>query len=260
MRVFVFVLFIVALMGCSDDDPVATGPKLKSVTTYLLNSSGQFRPGEKTEYQYAANQKLIKDTQWQYDIADKAYYLFSTSDYSYSGGRLVRIEKKIDQSDKIITTFEYENGRVSKIKEDNESSVDTEAVITYLPDDRVEITYTQSNGRWFVYRFTFTNGNKIFEQVMGDDEQLSSEVTHEFDSGKNPLALLGYTDLFFTTVSANNKIKTESNFIKAPYPQSTPVSYSYEYTESGYPSQQITTYQSLGASYTTRVKVVYEYQ
>lgn len=267
MRPFLFLLFIsVFVFSCSDDssDPVRTAPRLKSVTTLLQNQSGEFRPAEKTEYYYDnnASQKLSRSIQSQYDIMDKTYSLFSTTDYVYGDNRLIKMEKSIvGQPDKMITTYEYINNQVSKIKEDTHAGVDTEATIHYLPGNQVEITYNHSNGRWFIYKFTLTNGNKKFEQVIGDDHQLSSEVTHEFDSGKNPLTLLGYTDLFFNTISVNNKITTETNIISAPYPQSTPVSYSYEYSESGYPTQQFTTYQSLGQSATTSlVKVVYEYE
>ncbi len=265
MRPFLFLLFISALVfSCSDDasDPVRTAPKLKSVTNFIQNQSGEFRPTGKLEYHYGSGQKPSSSVLSQYDIMDKTYSVFSTTEYRYSDNRLTKMEESmVGQSDKKVTTYEYANDQVSKIKEDTPAGVDTEATIHYLPGNQVEITYNHSNGRWFIYKFTLINGNKKFEQVIGDDHQLSSEVNHEFDSGKNPLTLLGYTDLFFNTISVNNKIKTETNIITAPYPQSTPVSYSYEYNESGYPTQQITTYQSLGQSATTSlVKVVYEYE
>lgn len=210
-------------------------------------------------YFYSTSGLLIREEQFQYDITNDSYFQFSTTAYSYDGKNLFKIEKTIlSSSQKIITTYEYVNNKVIKITEDND--VDTEATIQYLSGNRVEIVYMHSNNRWFTYRFTLNNNNKEFEQTLGEDSQVASEVTHAYDGGKNPLTLLGYTDLFFANISVNNRIKTSSEYYSGAFPQSIPVSYAYEYNALNYPTQQITTYQSLGTpEVTSQIKVMYEY-
>jgi hypothetical protein len=262
MKTLVSVLVLLSIViGCSDDDnaPTANGPRLKSVITHLQTQSGEFRPGEKVEYFYSDAGVLTRREQSQYDVTTKAYFPFSTTTYFYKNGNLYKEEQNIfSGSKKIVTTYEYTGNKVIRIIEDND--VDTEASIQYLSGNRVEVVYRHSNNRWFTYRFTLNHNNKEFEQILGEDSQVNSEVTHEYDTGKNPLTLLGYTDLFFTNISANNRVKTSSEYYSGAFPQSTPVSYTYEYNEQNYPTQQITTYQSLSTpAVINQIKVTYEY-
>jgi hypothetical protein len=261
MKTLIPVFVILSIMiGCSDDNtPATNGPKLKSITTHLQTQSGEFRPAEKVEYFYSFTGKLIRREQSQYDVTTKAYFPFSTTTYTYTNGNLSKEELNIlSGSKKIVTTYEYTDNRATKITEDND--VDTEASIQYLSNNSVEIIYRHSNNRWFTYRFTLNHNNKEFEQTLGENSQVNSEVTHEYDNGKNPLTLLGYTDLFFTNISTNNRVKTSSEYYSGAFPQSTPVSYTYEYNELNYPTQQTTTYQSLGnPTATSQIKTTYEY-
>ncbi len=251
---------LVLLIGCAkNNDPVATRPLLKSYMTSFQNQSGGFRPGEKIEYYYSPAGTLVKEKQSEYDSEAKVFVHFSTSNYSYSQGKLISIDKIIEGSpDKIVTTYEYANNQIVKIKVDD--NVDMEATIQYLAGNRVEILYSFSNGRFFTYHFTSNNDNKEFEQTLNELQQVSSEITHQYDNKKNPFILLGYTDVFFSNSSVNNRIKTTSNYISDAFPQSVPVSYVYDYNSSDFPTQQITTYKSTGGSGTTNLsKTEFEY-
>ncbi|MEJ0056398.1 MAG: hypothetical protein WDN75_12540 [Bacteroidota bacterium] len=258
---FLFTLLVVLASCRGDNDPVpSTGTQLKSRTSFLLNSKNEFRPAEKVEYFYSPQGKLVREEQSQYDIFTKQFYDFSVTKYSYEQNRLITIEKSINSTPhRTITYYEYAGDRISRIKVDND--IDTQADIHYLEDNRVEIVYTNSNGTSFIYRFTIKENNISLEQTFTTDERVSSEVTHEFDNRKNPFTLLGYTDLFFSNFSANNKIKTDSQYFSEAFPQSVPVSYEYQYNEMNYPTEQITVYKSTGTSgITSKAKTIFEYQ
>jgi hypothetical protein len=221
------LLSFVLLAGCTDNSLTPAQPKLKSVTSYIQDQKGEFRPGEKTVYTYSSGQ-LESSEQLQYDTQTKEFYHFSTDTYVYLNNKLTSNTKAIqDIPLKKTTRYEYENGKVSKIT--SEDNLTTTAVIRYLKSDSIEVFYQVSNGRSFTYKFAVANGSITYEKTIGDDLQLASESNHEYDSSNNPYQLLGYTDMFFLNFSAHNKIKSSSQYYSLAFPQLIPVAYDYEY-------------------------------
>ncbi len=263
MKYFYLLAVIAAFAACSKNDPfpeadTVFGPKLKSITTYLQAANGSFAPGEMTEYYYTAG-KLNLEKQSQYDVMTGTYSLFSVATYFYNkDGFVDKIEKQFaGYPNQTITRYEYTGGKVSRITRDDE--VDTDAAIKYHAADTVEVLYTLSNGRFFTYKFKTKDDNIIFERTIDDSNKVTSETTTEFDNFKNPMKLLGYTDLLFGYYSTNNKTKVSAAYFGS-FPTSTPVAYEYEYNEAGYPTTQVTTYKSNGGSGTTgKSKIAYEY-
>jgi hypothetical protein len=254
---------IAILAGCSKDDPFsglesAFGPKLKTVTYYIQTNQGDFRPGEKIEFSYVGGQ-LISETQSEYDVTTKSFDFFSTTTYTYDADKLVRIEKQITgSSTKVITRYEYQNDKISRILVDD--GVDTDATVKYLQADTVEVFYNYSNGRFFTYRFKTKGDNIVYEQTRNESNQVSSETMNEYDSFKNPFKLLGYTDLLFSNYSVNNKVKISASYYSDAFPTSVPAAFDYEYNNLKYPTTLITTYKSTGSSGATgKSRTVFEY-
>src|SRR6478736_2345582 len=258
-QILLLSIITLALSSCNESAPAPSQSKLKSVTSYIQDQSGEFRPGEKTVYTYSVTGLLETSEQLQYDTQDKQFHHFSTDTYTYNNGLLARIDKNIlDWTKKTTTRYEYANGKISSIT--NEDELTTTATVHELASDTIEVFYQFSNGRSLTYKFYAKSKNITYEKTIGDDLQLASVSKHEYDNFNNPYSLLGYTDLFFTNYSANNKITSTSNYYSLAFPQSTPIAYEYEYNSLNFPTQQITTYKSTGSSgRLMKSKTVFEY-
>jgi hypothetical protein len=249
---------VLLLARCDHHENDSNRPKLYSVTWHFQDQGGEFRPAERTVYSYSGS-KLVKTEQSWYDVQEEAYHLHSTSTFVYRLNRLDRIEQRLaDNEREVVTHYEYKDGRVTKMTlEDN---IRTEAHVQYLEGDTLKVLYQHSNGRSFTYKFSAAQNNIEYEQTRDDGQRLASEIYHEYDQGINPYSLLGYTDLFFTNYSANNKTKTASAYYAIGFPQSVPTSYTYEYNDQNLPVKQHITYKSYPTGdRTTYALVVFEY-
>ncbi len=182
-------------------------------------------------------------------------------DFSYSNGKVTRIEKELTTTNgyTTVTEYEYMGNKVIRIFLDDD--IDTEAVISYPHKDTVEVAYSISNGNSFTYRFTTIDNNVAFEETFDSGKNLASETINEFDNGINPYSLLGYTDILFTNFSKNNKTKTESEYYAIGFPNSVPFDYDYQYNENNLPVQQIVSFKSYpNGEIITRMKVLFEYE
>ncbi|MBL0742290.1 hypothetical protein [Chryseolinea lacunae] len=260
---FSALLVSVAMIGCDNenDSPstpdVIPGPKLRSVSTFFQNASG-FRPAEKTIFTYDAFGRVSAKEYLTYDLMDKGFHHFSTTQFNYDGNLLSTTDELNVVNHRTITRYQYFNNRVSKMLRDD-VDVDTEVSVSYLAGDTVKAFYKQSSGRSFTYMVHAPLGNVTFEKTINDGNELSSIVTNEFDGHTNPYSLLHFTDLFFSNLSKSNKTKTESAYF-THQPNSVPVSYSYTYNSDGLPTEQMITYKSWpNGEVTSLLKVVFEY-
>jgi hypothetical protein len=262
MKTYFSLLALLAIFSaCENHDikPQVKHSRLKSVTSSFEYEEGNFQPSSQTVFVYDSDGKLSQKLYYTYDVVADNFSLFSTANFTFNGDQLEKIVETIGTSQTKTTTFEYANDQLTEIDIDDE--VDTHAVLQYLENDVIEILYTHSNGRSFRYRISFPNKNIVTEQTFDDSGNLSSEIVNEFDSGINPLSLLGYDDPFFSNFSPNNKIKSQSEYYSSAFPQLVPVDYEYIYNEKNLPTQQITAYKSYPNGQTTRhMKNVFEYE
>lgn len=262
MKYYLNLIFLAAVVVACDsaDEPVKSEPatKLQSVTRSFQDQDGSFELSDKNVYTYAANGDLIKDENYVYDATEEEFILFSTSSFAYADGRLSTITKFIDNNLYEVISYTYSGNVLSKIRVDKEDNVDTQATIEYA-SDTVQVFYSQSNGRSFTYRFSLTDDNIDFEKTIDDENRVSSKISNEFDAGINPFNLLGYTDVFFTNYSKNNKVKIESEYF-TDQPQVVPVSLEYDYNPKNLPTKQIITYKNYpGGEHTSKAEIIYEY-
>lgn len=259
-----FALFaaLILLAGCvtHDLEPQLRAPRLKSVTSYFETATNDFRASDKTVYSYDINGRLSEKSYFTFDVIENEFVVFSVSTFTFDGNQLQKIVESIAGTSLIkTTTFEYSGEKLMEVHIDDE--VDTDAMIGYPEDNVTEILYVHSNGRHFKYRFTSPGENIVSEQTFDDSGQLSSEITNEFDSGKNPLNLLGYNDPFFSNFSVNNKITTQSEYYSSAFPTMVPTTYEYIYNEKNLPTQQLTLYKSYPNGQTgIHLKKVFDYE
>lgn len=238
-------LALVLFSQCdSDDDNHVDGPRLRTVTMYLQNQQGEFRPGYTNKYFYSRSGKLEREEYSSYDTEKKEFELLWTVAFSYNDNRIAEARKTFTQGGQPdVVRYTYNtDGKLSAM--DIQEDLHTTATVTYGAGDTVSVFYQHSNGRSFTYRFVPKNGNITYEQTLNDSHQLSGETTHEFDNHTNPYSLLGYTDALFTNFSQNNKTNTDGQYYSDAFPLSVPDSYEYTYNEAGLPTKQIIHYKS----------------
>ena len=228
----------------SDDDAPSNGSKLHVVTMYLQNQQGAFRPGFTNTYFYSPGGRLEREEYASYDTEKKEFELLWTVTFSYQDNRVSETKKVFTQGgDPDYVRYTYgANGKLSAM--DVQEDVHTVATVTYDASDTTSVFYQHSNGRSFTYRFFTKNGNITYEQTLNDSHQLSGETTYEFDSHTNPYSQLGYTDVFFTNFSQNNKTSTVGKYYSDAFPNSVPDTYEYTYNTAGLPTQQTIHYKS----------------
>jgi hypothetical protein len=253
-----FIVPVLAFAACdSSDEPVKIEPqtRLQSITTSMQRQDGTFRPSEKKIFSYSDAGKVVKEEYFIYDVTESRYDLFSTSTFDYADNKL-RTITKIAGVQQTVTSYTYNAGILVKMNQDDE--IDTEATIQYEADT-IQVLYTKSNGRFFTYRFSTNNDNIDFERTIDDSQQVGSIIVNEFDSGKNPHSLLGFTDIFFTNYSKNNKVRSTGEYF-THQPQSVPSVYEYEYNSDHLPSTQTITYKSYPTGDVTgKLQHVFEY-
>lgn len=256
---------LLIIMSCNSDDEPGLNPplgehRLKSVAEYFETSLG-FSPSDSTAFKYNSEGQLIEKKYFTYDVFEDEFALFSIEDFSYTDGKLSLIEKEIVVTNGYTTRTEYEysNDKITRIHLDDHT--DTEAILSYPHKDTVEIRYNTSNGNFFTYRFSTVDHNIHFEETYDEGENLASETINEFDNRINPYSLLGYTDLFFTNFSKNNKTKTDSEYYAIGFPDSVPFSYEYVYNQDNLPVQQLITYKTYPNGHiSARAKVLFQYE
>ena len=260
-RIVLFsTLILLAACVSHDLEPQLQTPRLTSITSYFEQATNDFRPSDKITFSYDVTGRLAEKAYFTFDVIENEFALFSVSTFTFNGNQLQKIVEHIaGTSQTKTTTFQYSGEKLMEVHIDDE--VDTDVMIGYPEDHVTEVLYVHSNGRHFKYRFTSPGENIVSEQTFDESGQLSSEITNEFDSGKNPLNLLGYNDPFFSNFSVNNKIKTESEYYSSAFPQMVPTSYEYVYNEKNLPTQQLTVYKSYPNGQTFRhLKKVFDYQ
>jgi len=261
-KYFALLTSLALFVACeSDDDPDAVSHnehKLKSVTSYFDTSFG-YKPGDSTVYSYNNVGQLIAQKYFTYEIVEEEFQLFSIDEFTYDNKKLVKIlhEIVVPNGHTSTTTYEYQGDKIKQILLDDD--IDTEATLSYPHKDTIEIKYRFNNGREFLYRFSTVDHNISFEETY-DGETLASETINEFDNKLNPYSLLGYTDIFFTNFSKNNKTKTTSEYYAIGFPNSVPSDYHYEYNDHNLPTEQITTYETYpDGNFSGRSKTIFEY-
>jgi hypothetical protein len=233
---------------------------LKSVTYHIETSKG-FRPLDSTIYNYNSSGNITSQKYFTYDVIEKKFNLFSNENFIYSNTRLSAIEKEIVAENGLPSTihYEYTNDKISKIILDDQ--IDTEAVVTYPHSDTIQIVYSHSNGNGFTYRFSIAGNNIAYEETFDKWITKARETINEFDNRINPYSLLGYTDIFFTNFSHNNKTKSHSEYFGGiGFPESIPFSYEYLYNDDNLPTQQIISFKLYASgNIVSRAKVLFEY-
>jgi hypothetical protein len=259
-----FALFFALILSSAcvthDLEPQLKAPRLASVTSYFEHAANDFRASDRTTFSYDINGRLVEKSYFTFDVIENEFVLFSVSTFTFSGNQLQKIVESVAGTSLIkTTTFQYSGEKLMEVYIDDE--VDTDVMIGYPEENVTEVLYVHSNGRHFKYRFTSPGENIVSEQTFDESGQLSSEITNEFDSGKNPLNLLGYSDPFFSNFSVNNKTKTESAYYSSAFPTMVPTSYEYVYNDEKLPTQQLTRYKSYPNGQTVRhLKKVFDYK
>ena len=231
-----------------------------SITSYFEHATNDFQPSDRTLFSYDGSGKLAEKSYFTFNTIEKEFELFAVSTFTFNGNQLQKIIEHIAGTSLIkTTTFHYSGEKLMEVHIDDE--VDTDVMIGYPEDNVTEVLYVHSNGRHFKYRFTSPEENIVTEQTFDESGQLSSEITNEFDSGRNPLNLLGYNDPFFSNFSVNNKITTESEYYSSAFPTMVPTAYEYIYNEKNLPTQQVTLYKSYPNGHTLRhMMKVFDYE
>lgn len=253
-------LTVLQLLACEDDKITTTKPSAPRLDYYVESFDYPglgFKPQLKVTYEYFETGELSRYTVLSYNsdsgsLSELRYFVFS-----YLNNRVDKI--KGYQADDDIPYIEYSysylpDGRVSGIQENNYSTgINSQAGFSYdTSGSIVNVSYTFSNGGSFQYEFQYSGAN-VLQDKTTRGSQVCSDGKYTYDQHLNPFRNLGYVDYTLNNLSVNNKLTEDINFLGCAFPTLIPVSYAYEYNESGYPTVVTTSYKS-GSSITKSKK------
>lgn len=219
--------------------------KLKSQYNYAGVSQDALNPSSRTDYEYSSSGSLSKMTVTSYNPITKTYSPERYFEFDYFDGKVSEITGyNMDGTAYVKTTYSYGNdGRVSSIREVNQSTAITNlAIFTYNDSQRsVKVSYMFSNGSAFEYQFNNT-GQNITSARLTRSASTCSEGTYTYDKGINPLSHLGYVDILLTNYGINNRISESVNYIACSFPSLIPGEYDVEVDAQGYATKSTTHY------------------
>jgi hypothetical protein len=240
----VFALVGIVLGSCDKEEEVT--PDQIKIDYYVdsYNIDGlDFIPQIKVQYEYFPSGAVSKYTVFGYDPNTSALTEQRSFAFTYSAGRVSKIEGvQVNASTPYVTyTYEYQDSKVSRISEVNTSSgINSHADFTYT-SEKVKVAYSYSNGGSFQYEFDFATGNIMNDKTTRGSQTCSSGL-YTYDTHPSPLSTLGYIDYFLFNMSANNKLTENVNYQACSFPSFIPESYEYTYDNNNFPSKVITHY------------------
>lgn len=237
-------------------------PKLLRKETSFIENYAGFTEDSRTEYFYAAGNKLQHINYYQRlpQYADLQFQ--HTYKFVYDGFLLDTIKRY--SPDNILngfTAFTYSGNKITAMH-NNSFDQQTFAAVEYggtESNPQVTIDYLFSNGNSMVYRMNYSGGNKVNDQAQSSTGGTQSGV-YEYDSNINPYHQLGYPDIFFTNTSKNNRIMEQGTY-GGSIPSVVAYKFEYVYDNDGYPSVLYTSYKGYtSGQHLYRIKKVFQYQ
>ncbi len=229
-----------------------------TVTSWSQVIDGQtvMKPVSKTTYEYNDGRvSLIRSFAW--DDKTNKFVDNTESEFIYNGNELERIRtyNTGNNTSYAEDVYTYDNdGFVTHIQHKGEG-LTTEVDLVHLYSDRVvKASYRLSNGNGFEYEFVNENGSMRSDKTTRGST-LCSEATYTSDKNINPLKHLGYTDYLMRNYSISNRLTESANYVGCAFPSLVAESYSYAYTEEGYPVRATTHFK--GTEATTEVEYTY---
>jgi hypothetical protein len=249
MRIFIYLFVIsLAFTRCEDEkiDHSLISKRLDYYTDSYITSGSVTQSQTKVQYLYGSSGKLEKYTVLSIDPTAQAQEVLRYFTFTYTLDKVSEVKGYFPNASIPYIEYSYvylPGGEVSKISEINHSAnVTSAANFSYMiPENKINVVYTFSNGGGFEYEFTYVGQNIISDKTT-KGSQLCSNGVYSYDQKINPFKALGYVDYTLTSFSANNKLTENVNYLACAFPSLIPQSYLYEYDQDGYPTQATTIY------------------
>jgi hypothetical protein len=244
----------------------------KKLSSYVLSNEviiagggTRYQPNIKVEYTYTAAGHIDHIHHQTYNPETAQFEETTTDTFVYEGDVVSGISTVMNG--KPYADYQYNYGIENKITATLHYAKELVGTQTTRPDagnNRVNVTYSYSNGRSFAYAFDVFYKNIVTDLTTQD--QVCNFGSYGYDKNINPFLHLGYMDFNFENWSANNKIAEDVRYIACGFPTIIPVSHDYTYDTDGYPLTKITTYRkgspddqgAADPSFHTKVEYYYE--
>ena len=233
MKKLLYLLFAIALIGCSSDedesasDDIQTGKNLLVKSINLTDSSEG--NSNLLEYSYEGN-KLVKLLSTSTSIYYTGKRIFSNT-YIYTDNLISVINRYNSEQELSYQTFlEYDDfDRLISIRDDAETSRYDDNLLSFVySSDNTEVT--SSNAGTVV---KFNSGNISF---TNDREQGKYTYDDKHSPFKN---IIGNNEIFSLTIGFLERdviyFGANNNFVKIESSDGSEVSYTYDYNNEGYP-------------------------
>lgn len=220
----------------------------KKLSSYILSNETRvaggattYQPNLKFEYTYTAAGRLEHIYQKTYNPETASFDLTSTDTFFYDGDVVSEIKTVLNG--KPYSEYQYSYGAETKITATlhyADELVGTQTTRSDIENNLVNVSYSYSNGRSFLYSFDVHLKNIVTDRTTHG--QLCNSGSYGYDKNINPFRHLGYMDFNFVNWPVNNKVAEDVNYFTCGFPSIVPVSHAYTYDPDGYPVTKITTY------------------
>ncbi|SHH78378.1 hypothetical protein SAMN04488109_5384 [Chryseolinea serpens] len=220
----------------------------KKLSSYILSNEvsvagggTRYQPNIKVEYTYTAAGHIDHIHHKTYNPETAQFEETTTDTFVYEGDVVSEISTVMNGEPYAEYRYSYgiENKIVATLHYANEL-VGTQTARPEAGNNRVNVSYSYSNGRAFVYAFDVRYKNIASDQTT--QGQVCNTGSYAYDKNINPFLHLGYMDFDFENWPANNKVAEDVHYIACGFPSIIPVAHAYTYDPDGYPITKITTY------------------
>ena len=222
--------------------------KAKKLSSYVLSNEVSvagggtiYQPNLKVEFTYTAEGHLDHIHHKTYNPKTTQFEETTTDAFVYEGDVVSEITTTLN--DGPYAEYQYRYGIENKITATlhyADELVGTQTSQTDSENNRVNASYSYSNGRAFLYTFDFSYKNIVSDKTT--QGQICNTGTYGYDKNINPFRHLGYMDFNFENWPANNKVAEDVQYFTCGFPSIVPVTHAYTYDLDGYPVTKITTY------------------